>query len=53
MALTMLDKTAERSEKKDWPVDIAAELEREKKHPLQSANKPMALPDKVRQQVAA
>ena len=33
MALTMLDKKAERSEKKAWPADIAAEFERENKNP--------------------
>jgi quercetin dioxygenase-like cupin family protein len=33
MALTMVDKHAERSERKAWPPDIAAEFEREKKNP--------------------
>ena len=32
MALTMLDKQAERSEQKAWPAEIAAEFEREKKN---------------------
>jgi quercetin dioxygenase-like cupin family protein len=31
MALTMLDKAAERKEKAQWPADIAAEFERESK----------------------
>ena len=33
MALTMLDKQAEKKEKSQWPADIAAELEREAKSP--------------------
>ena len=33
MALTMLDKTAEKKEKSQWPADIAAEFERESKNP--------------------
>ena len=33
MALTMLDKTAERSEKNAWPAQIAAEFEQESKNP--------------------
>ncbi|MGE0034876.1 MAG: hypothetical protein AB7S93_04520 [Xanthobacteraceae bacterium] len=33
MALTMLDKTAERSDKSAWPANIAAEFEHEKKNP--------------------
>ena len=33
MALTMLDKQAESSDKSAWPPDIAAEFEREKKNP--------------------
>jgi quercetin dioxygenase-like cupin family protein len=32
MALTMLDKPALRSERSDWPADIAAEFERERKN---------------------
>jgi quercetin dioxygenase-like cupin family protein len=31
MALTMLDKSAERKDKSQWPADIAAEFERESK----------------------
>ena len=33
MALTMLDKAAEKKEKSQWPADIAAEFEREAKNP--------------------
>jgi quercetin dioxygenase-like cupin family protein len=33
MALTMLDKTAEKKDKAQWPADIAAEFERESKNP--------------------
>jgi len=33
MALTMLDKTAERKDTSQWPADIAAEFERESKNP--------------------
>ena len=33
MSLTMLDKKAERSEKKAWPANIAAEFEQENKNP--------------------
>ena len=33
MALTMLDKQAEKKEKSQWSADIAAELEREAKNP--------------------
>ena len=33
MALTMLDKHAESSNKVEWPPEIAAEFEREKKNP--------------------
>jgi quercetin dioxygenase-like cupin family protein len=33
MALTMLEKSAERKEKAQWPAEIAAELEREAKNP--------------------
>ena len=33
MALTMLDKPAEKKEKSQWPTDIAAEFERENKNP--------------------
>ena len=33
MALTMLDKKAERSEMKAWPANIAAEFEQEKNNP--------------------
>jgi quercetin dioxygenase-like cupin family protein len=33
MALTMLDKNAERSEQDAWPANIAAEFEHEKKNP--------------------
>jgi quercetin dioxygenase-like cupin family protein len=33
MALTMLDKAAERKEKSQWPAEIAAEFERESKSP--------------------
>jgi len=33
MALTMLDKTADSSDKSAWPAEIAAEFERERKHP--------------------
>ena len=33
MALTMLDKQAEKKEKSQWPADIAAEFERESKNP--------------------
>jgi quercetin dioxygenase-like cupin family protein len=33
MALTMLDKAAEKKEKSQWPADIAAEFERESKNP--------------------
>ena len=33
MALTMLDKTAERSEQKAWPPEITAEFEQEKRNP--------------------
>ena len=32
MALTMLDKAAEKKEKSQWPADIAAEFEREAKN---------------------
>jgi hypothetical protein len=32
MALTMLDKSALRSEQSDWPADIAAEFERERRN---------------------
>ena len=33
MALTMLDKQAEKKEKPQWPADIAAEFERESRNP--------------------
>ena len=33
MALTMLDKATEKSDRSPWPADIAAEFEREKKNP--------------------
>ena len=33
MALTMLDKPAEKKEKSPWPAEIAAEFERESKNP--------------------
>ena len=33
MAMTMLDKSAERKEKTPWPADIAAEFDREAKNP--------------------
>jgi quercetin dioxygenase-like cupin family protein len=33
MALTMLEKTAEKKDKSQWPADIAAELAREAKNP--------------------
>jgi len=33
MALTMVDKHAERSDKSAWPPDITAEFEREKQNP--------------------
>ena len=33
MALTMLDKQAESSDKSEWPQEIAAEFEREQKNP--------------------
>jgi beta-alanine degradation protein BauB len=33
MALTMLDKAAEKSDRAAWPADIAAEFERESKNP--------------------
>ena len=33
MALTMLDKQAEKSVKSPWPPEIAAEFEREKNNP--------------------
>jgi quercetin dioxygenase-like cupin family protein len=33
MALTMLDKQAEKKDKSQWPTDIAAEFERESKNP--------------------
>ena len=33
MAVTMLDKQAEKTEKSQWPADIAAEFERESKNP--------------------
>ena len=33
MALTMLDKAAEKKDKSQWPADIAAEFEREAKNP--------------------
>jgi quercetin dioxygenase-like cupin family protein len=33
MALTMIEKAAERKEKAPWPADIAAEFERESKSP--------------------
>ena len=33
MALTMLDKQAEKKDKTQWPADIAAEFERESKNP--------------------
>src|ERR1700756_3866782 len=33
MALTMLDKTAEKKERWQWPTEIAAEFEREAKNP--------------------
>ena len=33
MALTMLDKHAEKKDKTQWPADIAAEFERESKNP--------------------
>jgi quercetin dioxygenase-like cupin family protein len=33
MALTMLDKQAEKKDKSQWPADIAAEFERESKNP--------------------
>ena len=33
MAMTMMDKAAERSERSAWPAEIAAEFEREKKSP--------------------
>ena len=33
MALTMTEKQAVRSEKSDWPAEIAAEFERERKNP--------------------
>jgi hypothetical protein len=33
MAMTMMDKASERSERSAWPADITAEFEREKKSP--------------------
>ncbi len=33
MAMTMLDKTSDKSDRSAWPADIAAEFEREKKSP--------------------
>jgi len=33
MALTMLDKTADKKDKSQWPAEIAAEFERETKNP--------------------
>jgi len=33
MALTMLDKSAEKKEKTQWPADISAEFDREGKNP--------------------
>jgi quercetin dioxygenase-like cupin family protein len=33
MAMTMLDKAAEKKEKSQWPADIAAEFDREAKNP--------------------
>ena len=33
MALTMLDKAAEKKDKSQWPAEIAAEFEREAKNP--------------------
>jgi len=33
MAFTMMEKQAARSEKSDWPAEIAAEFERERKNP--------------------
>ena len=33
MALTMLDKTADRSDKAAWPPEIVAEFEREQRNP--------------------